>query len=68
VFTCPYARSRDALTKLGRNGDADACHGSELRFINQATGGSPMPTIAAFTGLEVLSSQQGDSARICWPG
>ena len=51
IFNYPYARSREALATLAANGDADACHGHKLRYVNPANGGSPMPTIAAFIQL-----------------
>ena len=51
VFSYPYTRTREALLTLARNGDPDPCHGHKLRFINPATGGSPMPTIGAFMAL-----------------
>ena len=41
-------RSRETLVTLSRNGDPDPYHGYKLRYINPATGGSPMPTIGAF--------------------
>jgi gentisate 1,2-dioxygenase len=51
VFSYPYARSREALAALARNGDADACHGWKLQFINPQSGGPAMPTIGAFIQL-----------------
>src|SRR5690242_8463206 len=51
VFSYPYARSREALATLARDGEPDACHGHKLRYINPASGGSPMPTIGAFMAL-----------------
>ena len=51
VFSYPYARSREALAALARNGAPDACHGHKLRYVNPATGGAPMPTIGAFLQL-----------------
>lgn len=48
IFNYPYARSREALDKLSRNGPPHACHGVKMRFVNPATGGYPMPTIGAF--------------------
>lgn len=51
VFNYPYVRSREALETLSRNGDPDPCHGHKLRYINPATGGSPMPTIGTFMAL-----------------
>jgi len=51
VFSYPYARSREALATLARNGGPDACHGYKLRYINPTSGGAPMPTIGAFMQL-----------------
>ena len=51
VFSYPYARTREALATLARNGDPDCCHGHKLRYVNPASGGSPMPTIGAFMQL-----------------
>ena len=51
VFSYPYTRSRETLQTLSRNGDPDPYHGYKLRYINPATGGSPMPTIGAFMAL-----------------
>lgn len=48
VFSYPYARSREALATLATHGPIDACHGVKLQYSNPATGGYPMPTIAAF--------------------
>ena len=51
VFAYPYARSREALAVLAKNGAPDACHGYKLRYVNPATGDSPMPTIGAYLQL-----------------
>jgi gentisate 1,2-dioxygenase len=51
VFSYPYTRSRETLVTLSHNGDPDPYHGYKLRYINPATGGSPMPTIGAFMAL-----------------
>jgi gentisate 1,2-dioxygenase len=51
VFNYPYARSREALQQLSRNGPVDPHHGHKLQYVNPATGGYPMPTIAAFLQL-----------------
>ena len=51
VFNYPYSRSREVLHQLSRNGPVDPCHGFKLQYINPATGGYPMPTIAAFLQL-----------------
>ena len=48
VFSYPYARTREALDALYRNGGFDAWDGVKLRYVNPATGGWPMPTIATF--------------------
>jgi gentisate 1,2-dioxygenase len=47
VFAYPYARTREALAALARNGDPDPCHGYKLRYANPATGDHAMPTIGA---------------------
>jgi len=44
----PYARSREALDALYRNGELDEWDGVKLRYVNPATGGWPMPGIATF--------------------
>ncbi len=49
LFVYPYSRSREVLDRLYRNGPLDAHHGIKLQYTNPATGGSPMPTIAAYT-------------------
>jgi gentisate 1,2-dioxygenase len=51
VFSYPYARSREALAQLERNTPCDSWDGYKLRYINPATGGSPMPTLGAFLQL-----------------
>jgi gentisate 1,2-dioxygenase len=47
VFVYPYERTRSALRDIAR-GPADPHHGFKQRFVNPATGASPMPTIGAF--------------------
>ncbi len=51
VFSYPYARTREALAKLARDAPLDPWDGVKLRYVNPATGGHPMPTIAAFMQL-----------------
>ena len=51
IFSYPYARSRETLDALARNGDPDACHGWKMQFINPLSGGPAMPTIGAFIQL-----------------
>jgi gentisate 1,2-dioxygenase len=48
VFNYPYDRSREALERVARQGPVDPYHGVKLQYVNPATGGYPMPTIAAF--------------------
>ncbi len=47
VFVYPYERTRAALRDLAR-GTPDPHLGFKQRFVNPATGASPMPTIGAF--------------------
>jgi gentisate 1,2-dioxygenase len=51
IFSYPYPRTRETLDSLYRNGPVDPCHGVKMRFVNPATGGSPLPTIATFIQL-----------------
>jgi gentisate 1,2-dioxygenase len=51
VFVYPYARSREALQQLHKDGPLHPCHGIKMQYVNPATGGYPMPTIAAFLQL-----------------
>jgi gentisate 1,2-dioxygenase len=48
VFAYPYSRSREVLEQLYRNGPVHVCHGVKAQYANPATGGYPMPMIAAF--------------------
>ena len=51
VFNYPYARSREALAALARNGAPDPYHGHKLRYVNPASGDSAMPTIGTYIQL-----------------
>ena len=51
LFSYPYSRSREALEALRHTGPCHACHGLKLQYSNPASGGYPMPTIAAFLQL-----------------
>ena len=51
VFNYSYARSREALDQVARSGPHDPRHGFKMQYANPATGGYPMPTIAAFLQL-----------------
>jgi gentisate 1,2-dioxygenase len=48
VFHYPYARVHEALRQIESAGTIDACHGVKLQYANPATGGYPMPTMAAW--------------------
>jgi gentisate 1,2-dioxygenase len=48
IFSYPYDRTRETLHQLETHGDTDAWDGVKLRYVNPATGGSPMPTMATF--------------------
>ena len=48
VFHYPYTRTREALDKLSDSGELDSRHGIKLEYINPATGGPVMPTIATY--------------------
>ena len=51
LFAYPYARSRDVLEKLRRDGATHPSHGLKMQYVNPVTGSYPMPTIAAFIQL-----------------
>jgi len=61
MLSYPYARSRETLERLHRNGPVHPVHGIKMQYVNPATGGYPMPTIAAF--LQLLP--QGLATRPC---
>jgi len=46
VFVYPFERTRASLQAIA-HGTPDAHHGFKLRYVNPATGASPMPTIGA---------------------
>jgi gentisate 1,2-dioxygenase len=51
VLKYPYARSREVLGKLHRNGPIDEWHGVKMQYVDPATGGYPLPTMGAFIQL-----------------
>ena len=73
VFTYPYARTRAALQGIA-HGAPDPHHGHKLRYVNPATGASPMPTIGAFAqwlpaGFETRPYRSTDgSVYVCLEG
>jgi gentisate 1,2-dioxygenase len=48
IFSYPYERSLEALTRLERDAPIDPHDGVKLRYVNPLTGGHPMPTMATF--------------------
>ena len=67
IFSYPYARSREALATLMKSAPVDAWDGVKLRYVNPATGGYPMPTMATFmqllpAGFRSQPSRQTDGA------
>ena len=70
LLSYPYARSREALEHLARNGPVHPTHGIKMQYVNPATGGYPMPTIAAFlqllpSGLETAEYRSTDATVFC---
>ena len=51
VFNYPYARTREALERMRRLDEWDACHGLKLRYVNPVDGGYAIPTMATFMQL-----------------
>jgi len=51
IFSYPYARSRETLHAMSRNGAPDPCYGWKMQYINPVSGGFAMPTIGAFIQL-----------------
>ncbi|HEV8549825.1 MAG TPA: gentisate 1,2-dioxygenase [Polyangiaceae bacterium] len=51
LLSYPYGPARAALERLRHGGKLDPRHGVKMQYVNPATGGYPMPTIAAFLQL-----------------
>ncbi|OYZ83328.1 MAG: gentisate 1,2-dioxygenase, partial [Polaromonas sp. 24-62-144] len=67
IFSYPYERTREALHQLEAHADIDAWDGVKMRYVNPATGGPPMPTMATFmqrlpAGFEGKPYRQTDGA------
>jgi gentisate 1,2-dioxygenase len=67
IFSYPYDRTRETLHALETHDAVDAWDGFKLRYVNPATGGSPMPTMATFmqrlpAGFEGKPWRQTDGA------
>jgi gentisate 1,2-dioxygenase len=63
IFSYPYDRSREALTRLQRDEPADAWQGWKLRYVNPLTGGAPMPTISTYLQLLPRGFKGKDAPR-----
>ena len=51
VFNYPYDRTREALERMRRMGEWDACHGLKMRYANPITGTYAMATMGTFVQL-----------------
>jgi len=70
MLSYPYARSRETLDRLHRNGPVHPAHGIKMQYVNPATGGYPMPTIGAFLqllpkGFETSPYRSTDATVFC---
>jgi gentisate 1,2-dioxygenase len=52
IFSYSYRRTREALDRISRFREVDACHGFRLNYINPLTGGPAMPTLT--TAMRLL--------------
>lgn len=73
VFVYPFERTLASLLAISK-GVPDAHHGFKLRYVNPATGASPMPTIGAFAqrlpaGFETRGARSTDgTVHVCLEG
>ena len=73
VFVYPFERTKASLVSISQ-GAPDAHHGFKLRYVNPATGASPMPTIGSFaqrlpTGFETRPVRCTDgTVHVCLEG
>jgi gentisate 1,2-dioxygenase len=73
VFVYPFQRTRESLLAIA-NGAPDPHHGFKLRYVNPATGASPMPTIGACAqwlprGFETRAVRSTDgTVHVCLQG
>jgi gentisate 1,2-dioxygenase len=70
MFSYPYARTREVLDTLYRNGPVHPRHGVKMQYVNPVTGGYPMPTIAAFiqffpAGFKGMPHRSTDATIFC---
>ena len=52
IFNYPYRMTREALDRVSRSRDPDACHGHKMHYINPLNGSSAMPTIT--TAIQLI--------------
>lgn len=73
VFVYPFEQTRSSLKAIA-HGKPDSHQGFKLRYVNPATGASPMPTIAAFAqwlpaGFETQALRSTDgTVVVCLEG
>ncbi|MGQ0699277.1 MAG: gentisate 1,2-dioxygenase [Panacagrimonas sp.] len=73
VFVYPYTQTREALSGISA-AKPDPHHAYKLRYVNPATGASPMPTIGAFAqrlpaGFETRACRSTDATiHVCLEG
>jgi gentisate 1,2-dioxygenase len=73
LFVYPFERTRASLQAMAQ-GTPDAHHGFKLRYVNPATGASPMPTLGAFAqwlpaGFETRPVRSTDgTVHVCLKG
>lgn len=73
VFVYPFAKTRESLLGISKSA-ADPHHGFKLRFVNPATGRSPMPTMGTFAqrlpkGFATRPYRSSDSSvHVCLEG
>lgn len=48
LLAYPYARTREALDRLAKDGPLHPSHGIKMRYASPATGGNAFPTISVF--------------------
>lgn len=73
VFVYPFERTKASLLGIS-HGRPDPHHGFKLRYVNPATGASPMPTLGAFAqrlpaGFETQALRSTDgTVHVCLEG
>ena len=70
IVSYPYSRSRESLAVLARETAPDPCHGWKMQYLNPHTGGSAIPTMAAYIqllakGCETRPCRSTDGAVYC---